>query len=148
MTGTMPLVVAIAQPFWGVVADRMFGKKAVYTGTRVIFTIVLLTLALPAISSSYERTLTVSLGMSLFSSGGVLDAYALQVCGTHSRHLYGRLRMWTAVLPPSFAGVPAVPVSIMPCLHPHTIFAILRAFSAAQDTLLSVPCLSLESRLS
>jgi MFS family permease len=97
LSGTMPLVVAVVQPLWGVVADRHFGKKTVYTVCRVISTIILITLALPAISSSFQRTLAVSLAMSLFSSGGVLDAYALQVCGDRSRHLYGRLRMWTAV---------------------------------------------------
>jgi MFS family permease len=91
------LVVGVVQPLWGVLADRRAGKKTVYMCTRVASTALLLCLALPAVAASFGRTLAVSLAMCLFSSGGVLDAYALQVCGTRSRHLYGRLRMWTAV---------------------------------------------------
>ena len=72
----MPLVVGVVQPLWGVLADRRAGKKTVYMCTRVASTALLLCLALPAVAASFGRTLAVSLAMCLFSSGGVLDAYA------------------------------------------------------------------------
>ena len=117
------------QPLWGVVADRRFGKKAVYMITRLLSTVVLLTLVLPAVTASFERTLAVSLLTSAFSSGGILDAYSLQVCGAHSRRLYGRLRMWTAVLLP-------LPCA---CLLPLAATPSLASLLPAPSLLLAFP---------
>mmetsp|Transcript_2749 Transcript_2749/g.4471 ORF Transcript_2749/g.4471 Transcript_2749/m.4471 type:complete len:339 (+) Transcript_2749:408-1424(+) len=53
--------------------------------------------ALPQIAHGFRNLYMISIGISLFVAGGVLDAFTLNVLGPHAKRLYGRLRMWTAL---------------------------------------------------
>eukprot|EP01062_Namystynia_karyoxenos_P053238 TRINITY_DN43021_c0_g1_i1.p1 TRINITY_DN43021_c0_g1~~TRINITY_DN43021_c0_g1_i1.p1 ORF type:complete len:549 (+),score=175.27 TRINITY_DN43021_c0_g1_i1:152-1648(+) len=93
---TMPLVVAVANPIWGGCADYFGSKKWVYLFTSVVGSGTLCLLAFDDIATTWHVIWGISLAMSVFSSSGVIDAYALEVCGDQGKKEYGRIRMWCA----------------------------------------------------
>lgn len=95
--GLMPLVGVFAAGGWSYAADRFRARKAVYLLTTVAGTATLMLLAVPAVvERKFWRILAVSLGVRLWSAGGVLDAYALECLGGAHRS-YGRLRLWGSI---------------------------------------------------
>ena len=97
LEGTMPMVSMIAAPLWGFLADRLRRKKLVALTTRVMSGGLLLMYAVPSIAKSFESLLLIGIGVALFVSQGILDAYTLDVLGEKRRRQYGRIRLWCAV---------------------------------------------------
>eukprot|EP00980_Cylindrotheca_fusiformis_P031065 scaffold25784_cov152-Cylindrotheca_fusiformis.AAC.1 len=95
--GIRGVIPTISQVFWGVVADGLRSQKKVWLLTKTVSTLVLLTLALPAIYSSFARILTVSIVAQLFVSDGILDAFTLDMLGPENKIYYGRYRMYASL---------------------------------------------------
>ena len=93
--GLMPLVGVVASTCWAGVADVYGAPKRVYLATTTLGTGALLLLAWKRlVRRDFARIFAVSLFMKLFSSGGILDAYALDRVGGRAASAYGRLRLW------------------------------------------------------
>ena len=97
LEGTMPMVSMVAAPLWGFLADRLRRKKLVALTTRVFSGGLLLLYAVPSIARDFEALLLIGVGVALFVSQGILDAYTLDVLGEKRRRQYGRIRLWCAV---------------------------------------------------
>lgn len=97
LEGLMPCVRTLSKPLWGILSDVFHCRKIVYVITNAIGTSILLLLALPFVYSSYTRILCVSLLIMLFSAGGLLDAYTLDLLGSRNKLKYGRYRMWASI---------------------------------------------------
>ena len=96
--GTMPFVQLIAQPFWGVIADKFRNRKLVFMFTSALSTLSILSLAYDEFSDRYWKILLISAITSAFVSGGIIDAYAVDELKKRGRaDDYGRLRLWAAV---------------------------------------------------
>ena len=95
--GVMPAVKMITIPTWGVVADLLRNKKLVQLICVIFSTAILMLLAFDNIASSFQRILLISIGVSLFSSGNLLDAYTFDVLGKRYQRRYGTIRLWAAV---------------------------------------------------
>jgi hypothetical protein len=50
-----------------------------------------------SIASTFNRILLISVGVSLFASGNLLDAYTFDVLGKKFQRRYGTIRLWAAV---------------------------------------------------
>ena len=93
--GLMPLVGVVASTCWAGVADVHGAPKRVCLATTTLGTGALLLLAWKQlVRRDFARIFAVSLFMKLFSSGGILDAYALDCVGGRAASAYGRLRLW------------------------------------------------------
>ena len=95
--GLRTAIPTLTQVFWGVVADKLHSRKLVWLTTKSISTIVLLTLALPIIYSSFAKILAVSLAAQLFVSDGIIDGYTLDLLGTENKMFYGRYRLYASL---------------------------------------------------
>eukprot|EP00945_MAST-04E_sp_MAST-4E-sp1_P001608 g1608.t1 len=94
----MPFVQLIAQPFWGVIADKFRNRKLVFMFTSALSTLSILSLAYDEFSDRYWKILLISAITSAFVSGGIIDAYAVDELKKRGRaDDYGRLRLWAAV---------------------------------------------------
>jgi len=59
---------------------------------------ILLLLALPFISKSFQRILLISVAAQLFvSNGAIIDAYTLELLGTENKLFYGRYRLYASL---------------------------------------------------
>lgn len=95
--GIRSVIPVISMLVWGVAADRFHSRKKVWLVTKTVSTVVLLTLALPYIYSSFARILTVSIVAQLFVSSGILDAYTLDLLGRENKIFYGRYRLYASL---------------------------------------------------
>jgi len=91
------LVPTFSQVLWGVVADRCNSRKNIWLLTKSVSTLMLLTLATPLVYNSFWTILMVSIGAKLFVSGGILDAYTLDLLGRENKMFYGRYRLYASV---------------------------------------------------
>lgn len=88
----------ISSVFWGFVSDRFRCRKLVWVWTKSGGTFILLLLALPYVTKSFFRILSVSVGAQLFvSNGAILDSYTLELLGTENKLLYGRYRLYASM---------------------------------------------------
>ena len=88
----------ISSLFWGYVSDRFRCRKSVWIWTKSGGTAILLLLALPWVTKSFSRILSVSVGAQLFvSNGAILDAFTLELLGTKNKLLYGRYRLYASI---------------------------------------------------
>ena len=87
-----------AQPIWGIVADKLRNRKAVYLFTTTLNTASILTLSIPEVSDAYWKIIAVASITASFVAGGILDAYALETLKEVGKVSdYGKLRLWTAI---------------------------------------------------
>lgn len=97
LEGVMPVTASVCQPFWGYLSDKTRNRKRVFLITKVVASLILLLQAVPLfVDVGFPAILAISIGMSMFSAPGVLDAYALDVLGKSSGD-YGTLRLWCAL---------------------------------------------------
>lgn len=88
----------ISSVFWGYISDRFRCRKLVWIWTKSGSTFILLLLAVPYVTKSFSRILSVSVGAQLFvSSGAILDSYTLELLGTENKLLYGRYRLYASL---------------------------------------------------
>lgn len=87
----------VSQVLWGLVADRFQARKRVWLFTKSISTVILLLLAVPWVYRSFGRILAAVLGAQLFVSGGILDAFTLDLLGTRNKMYYGRYRLYASI---------------------------------------------------
>jgi MFS family permease len=88
----------ISSVFWGYISDRYRCRKSVWVWTKSGGTTILLLLALPCVTKSFSRILSVSVGAQLFvSNGAILDAFTLELLGTKNKLLYGRYRLYASI---------------------------------------------------
>ena len=88
----------ISSVFWGFVSDRFRCRKLVWIWTKSGSTFILLLLAVPYVTKSFSRILSVSVGAQLFvSNGAILDSYTLALLGTENKLLYGRYRLYASL---------------------------------------------------
>ena len=87
----------LSQVLWGIVADKFQSRKKVWILTNTMSTLILLTLALPVVYTSFTKILVVSIGSSLFVSSGILDAFTLDVLGSANKMYYGRYRLYASL---------------------------------------------------
>ncbi|KAJ8604659.1 hypothetical protein CTAYLR_006517 [Chrysophaeum taylorii] len=94
ITGSMPLIRAVAMPSWGAIADRSSKKKV----ALVTQSLSALTLALYAFGGirGFFSLWAVAAASACFASSGVLDAYAVQALGAEKSR-FGEIRLWSAV---------------------------------------------------
>ena len=95
--GACSIVPMLSMVGWGVVADRFHSQKQVWLLTKVVSTIILLTMALPWVYSSFIRILIVAALSQLFVSRGILDAYTLEQLGPEKKIFYGRYRLFASL---------------------------------------------------
>eukprot|EP00934_Nitzschia_sp_Nitz4_P000226 Nitzschia sp. Nitz4//scaffold1_size375055//288774//290303//NITZ4_000313-RA/size375055-processed-gene-0.457-mRNA-1//-1//CDS//3329541156//226//frame0 len=95
--GVRSVIPTVSMLVWGVAADRFHSQKAVWLITKTVSTVVLLTLAIPYVYSSFSHILVVSIVSQLFVSSGILDAYTLDLLGTENKAYYGRYRLYASV---------------------------------------------------
>ena len=96
--GLRTVVPCISMVFWGFVADRFNCRKQVWLWTKVGGSVILLFLALPYVTQSFNRILFVSVIAQLFvSNGAILDAYTLELLGTANKLFYGRYRLYASL---------------------------------------------------
>ena len=95
---TIPFVRLVAQPIWGIVADKLRNRKAVYLFTTTLNTASILTLSIPEVSDAYWKIIVVASITASFVAGGILDAYALETLKEVGKVSdYGKIRLWTAI---------------------------------------------------
>ena len=95
---TIPFVRLVAQPLWGVIADKLRGRKCVYLVTTTLNTASILSLSIPVVSDAFWKIIVVASITASFVAGGILDAYALDTLRELDKVSdYGKLRLWTAV---------------------------------------------------
>lgn len=88
----------ISSVFWGYISDRFRCRKPVWIWTKSGSTFILLLLAVPYVTKSFSRILSVSVGAQLFvSNGAILDSYTLEILGTENKLLYGRYRLYASL---------------------------------------------------
>ncbi len=88
----------ISGVFWGFVSDHYRCRKLVWVWTKSGGTFILLLLAVPYVTKSFYRILSVSVGAQLFvSNGAILDSYTLELLGTENKLLYGRYRLYASM---------------------------------------------------
>ena len=88
----------ISGVFWGFVSDHFRCRKLVWLWTKSGGTFILLLLAVPYVTKSFFRILSVSVGAQLFASNGaILDSYTLELLGTENKLLYGRYRLYASM---------------------------------------------------
>jgi len=88
----------ISSVLWGFVSDRFRCRKLVWIWTKSGSTFILLLLAVPYVTKSFSRILSVSVGAQLFvSNGAILDSYTLEILGTENKLLYGRYRLYASL---------------------------------------------------
>jgi oligosaccharide:H+ symporter len=97
LEGLMTVVPTIFMPLWGILSDTFGVRKQVYVGTNAISTLLLLTLALPYVYSSFVHIVIVSLSIQVFCAAGILDSYTLELLGTKNKLLYGRYRLYASL---------------------------------------------------
>jgi len=102
--GLMPLMKMVCGPTWGYLADRLRSKKYVYLFSRATSSSILILLAFPQIARGFISILILSMLNVSFVAMGVLEAYAIEVCGREKQKYYGRLRLWQSIA----AGLGAV----------------------------------------
>jgi PPP family 3-phenylpropionic acid transporter len=78
-------------------ADKLRARKPVSMFTQFASVAIICLLAFPSIAVNYEWILIISLGSSLFTCSGVLDAYCLDLLGPKYKNLYGQYRMYCAI---------------------------------------------------
>ena len=94
----MPLVTVLCMPVWGLVSDRAHGRKReIFMLTSFLNVAVLVLLALPRLSSSFDSIITISAVSSAFSNTGLIDAIVLDLVGEHAKRLWGQIRLWGAL---------------------------------------------------
>ena len=95
---SQPISGALGNQIWGYVSDRLQRKKVVALAGRIVSTVLLMMLMLPAVAHSFTHIVVVMVTMAFFSVGdGVLNAYTLDLLGDARRGEYGRYRLWLAV---------------------------------------------------
>merc|ERR1719204_666051 len=102
--GLMPLMKMICGPTWGYLADKLHSKKYVYLMSRATSSTILILLAFPQIARGFLSILVLSMLNVSFVAMGVLEAYAIEVCGREKQKFYGRMRLWQSIA----AGLGAV----------------------------------------
>ena len=96
--GLRTLTPTVSSTFWGFVSDRFRCRKLVWVWTKSGGTAILLLLAVPWVTKSFSRILSVSIGAQLFvSNGAILDSYTLEKLGTENKLLYGRYRLYASL---------------------------------------------------
>lgn len=93
----MPAVKAIAGPSWGFLSDKIGKKKTIFLITKILSALALLTYAIPNFATTFIHILLISICINTFVAPGVLNAYTLEVCGPHSKSLYGKIRLYKAM---------------------------------------------------
>ena len=93
-----PVVSFFAAPTWGVVADVLRNRKAVYITTGLASVTCILLLAVGRLADAFWKILLLTVASALFSSAGIVDAFALgELKKVDREDEYGKLRLWTAV---------------------------------------------------
>jgi MFS family permease len=95
--GARSVIPTLSMVYWGVIADRFHSQKMVWLITKAVSTVVLLTLALPWVYTSFLRIMGVSILAQLFVASGILDAYTLDLLGTENKIFYGRYRLYASL---------------------------------------------------
>lgn len=95
--GVCSVVPILSMVGWGIIADRFQSQKKVWLVTKIVSTIVLLTMALPWVYSSFLHILGVAVLAQVFVSSGILDAYTLEQLGTENKIFYGRYRLFASL---------------------------------------------------
>merc|ERR1719204_197778 len=107
--GLMPVMKMFCGPLWGYLADRTKSKKYVYLFCRGTSSAILCLLAFPQIATGFVSILILSIINVSFVAMGVLEAYAIEVCGNQKQKLYGRVRLWQSIA----AGLGAVGMGVI-----------------------------------
>jgi len=95
--GLRTITPTVSSTFWGFVSDRFRCRKLVWIWTKSGSTAILLLLAVPWVTETFSRILSVSVGAQLFTSNGaILDSYTLEMLGTGNKLLYGRYRLYAS----------------------------------------------------
>lgn len=102
--GLMPVMKMFCGPLWGYLADLTRSKKYVYLFCRFTSSAVLCLLAFPSIATGFTSILILSIINVSFVAMGILEAYAIEICGNQKQKLYGRVRLWQSIA----AGLGAV----------------------------------------
>ena len=87
----------LSMPLWGILADSFHARKAVWLITKVVSTVFLLLLALPAVYRHFVHILMVAIASQMFVSSGILDSYTLDVLGPEKKMYYGRYRLYASL---------------------------------------------------
>lgn len=103
--GIMPIVAAVSSPLWGMIADKLHWKKAVYVVTTIIYTFVLLMLSIDEWTNYNEGDgnrnfiviLAISIGISFFTTGSILESYTVDVCGKQADSMYGKIKLFASL---------------------------------------------------
>jgi len=107
--GLMPVMKMFCGPLWGYLADKTKSKKYVYLFCRGTSSAILCLLAFPQIATGFISILILSIINVSFVAMGVLEAYAIEVCGNQKQKLYGRIRLWQSIA----AGLGAVGMGLI-----------------------------------
>jgi len=107
--GLMPVMKMFCGPLWGYLADRTKSKKYVYLFCRGTSSAILCLLAFPQIAQGFISILVLSIINVSFVAMGVLEAFAIEVCGNQKQKLYGRIRLWQSIA----AGLGAVGMGLI-----------------------------------
>jgi len=102
--GLMPVMKMFCGPLWGYLADLTRTKKYVYLFCRFTSSAILCLLAFPKIANGFTSILILSIINVSFVAMGILEAYAIEICGNQKQKLYGRVRLWQSIA----AGVGAI----------------------------------------
>lgn len=102
--GCMPAMKLFCGVLWGWLADYTKSKKYVYLGCRFTSSAILCLLAFHSIATGFTAILILSIINVSFVCMGVLEAYAIEICGDQKDALYGKIRVWQSVA----AGLGAV----------------------------------------
>lgn len=105
----MPVMKMFCGPLWGYLADLTRTKKYVYLFCRGTSSAILCLLAFPAIANGFISILILSIINVSFVAMGILEAYAIEVCGNQKQKLYGRVRLWQSIA----AGLGAVLMGVI-----------------------------------
>eukprot|EP01051_Picozoa_sp_SAG22_P014615 SAG22_NODE_1800_length_3543_cov_2.011614_1_plen_368_part_00 len=100
IAGITPIVQAVAIPMWGILADKLNSKKGVFLFTKAANTVSLCLLAIPTLAcmQCFAPILGIIIAVFVLSSGGILDAWALDIMGPDGAKIwYGRVRMLCAM---------------------------------------------------
>jgi MFS family permease len=125
----MPAVKAVAGPSWGFLSDKIGKKKTIFLITKTLSAMALLTYAIPNFAVTFLHILLISVCINVFVAPGVLNAYTLEVCGPHSKSLYGKIRLYKAMSWGIGCGVMGVITDHFGFDYNFIIYGVLSAIS-------------------
>jgi MFS family permease len=119
----MPLVSMFTGMGWGLISDKCRRRKPITLFTNFMSFSIVCLLAFNQLANSFQSILAISGMSSVFVTGGLLDAYCLDLLGEKHKDLYGRYRAWTAL---SWYGI------VIPSMY-HLVTWLLVAITFAMS---------------